>query len=150
MSRAAAPAPQPSADSGTETSDAVNDALREALGTPEPAPSRPAGPPLSQGERDALRVAVESCWNVGSLSTAALATTVVVGVSMTPEGKPQVPSIRLISHSGGTEGAARQAFEAARRAIIRCGARGYDLPSEKYEHWREIEMTFNPERMRNR
>ena len=38
--------------------------------------------------------------------------------------------------------------EAARRAIIRCGASGYNLPVEKYDQWRDIEMTFNPERMR--
>ena len=38
--------------------------------------------------------------------------------------------------------------EAARRAIIRCGARGFELPPEKYEQWRDIEMTFDPERMR--
>ena len=49
---------------------------------------------------------------------------------------------------GGSDTSARQAFEAARRAIIRCGATGYDLPIEKYEQWREIEMTLNPERMR--
>ncbi|MEM6478789.1 MAG: energy transducer TonB, partial [Pseudomonadota bacterium] len=42
------------------------------------------------------------------------------------------------------------AFEAARRAIIRCGAKGFDLPSEKYDQWKEIEMTFNPEQMRTR
>jgi hypothetical protein len=85
---------------------------------------------------------------VGSLSTDALGTTVVVTVSMTQDGKPVVPSIALASYTGGTEAAARQAFEAARRAIIRCGARGYELPVEKYGQWREIEMTFNPERMR--
>ena len=42
----------------------------------------------------------------------------------------------------------RQAFEAARRAIIRCGSNGYDLPREKYGQWQNIEMTFNPEKMR--
>ena len=44
--------------------------------------------------------------------------------------------------------AAQQAFEAARRAIIRCGVSGFDLPAEKYDQWQEIEMTFNPEQMR--
>jgi hypothetical protein len=52
------------------------------------------------------------------------------------------------SSSGGSSAAARQAFEAARRAIIRCGASGYDLPAEKFGQWQTIEMTFNPERMR--
>ena len=67
---------------------------------------------------------------------------------MTQDGKPVPNSIRLASSSGGAEVAARQAFEAARRAIIRCGSRGFELPVEKYGQWQEIEMTFNPERMR--
>ncbi|ABG31696.1 conserved hypothetical protein [Roseobacter denitrificans OCh 114] len=130
------------------TEDAVNAALQEALSNETPAPAVPQGPPLSAGEKDALRVAVSNCWNVGSLSTDALGTTVVVEVSMTQDGKPITGSIRMTSSSGGSEAAARQAFEAARRAIIRCGARGFNLPVEKYSQWQEIEMTFNPERMR--
>ncbi|WP_371226151.1 energy transducer TonB [Roseovarius sp. 2305UL8-3] len=140
--------PEPSEDT-TPSNDAVNDALAEALGTdgtdtnPEP-----TGPPLTSGEKDALRVAVEQCWNVGSLSSEALNTTVVVGVKMSEDGKPQTNSIQMLSSSGGSGAAAQQAYEAARRAIIRCGARGYDLPVEKYDRWRDIEMTFNPEKMR--
>jgi len=34
--------------------------------------------------------------------------------------------------------------------VIRCGASGYDLPEESYDHWRVIEITFNPEEMRLR
>ncbi len=93
---------------------------------------------------------MSNCWNVGSLSSAAMQTTVVVSVFLTRGGKPETGSVRLLSSSGGPEAAAQQAFETARRAIIRCGARGFDLPAEKYSHWREIEMTFNPERMRIR
>ena len=123
-------------------------ALAEALGGTTSEPTAPTGPPLSAGEKDALRVAVSSCWNVGSLSSEALRTTVVVTVSMTPDARPVTSSIRMASSSGGSGAAADQAFEAARRAIIRCGAKGYNLPSEKYGQWQEIEMTFNPERMR--
>ena len=131
------------------TDSAVQDALAEALGqggtdtNPEP-----TGPPLTAGEKDALRVAVENCWNVGSLSTEALQTTVVVAVQMAEDGRPNTGSIRMLSSSGGSGSAAKQAFEAARRAIIRCGASGYDLPTEKYDRWKDIEMTFNPEKMR--
>lgn len=140
--------PDPKPDSTPSRDSSVADALAEAMvGTDDPTPV-PAGPPLSQGEKDALRVSVSRCWNVGSLSTEAMTVTVVVGLSMTPEGKPEIPTIRLLSSSGGTDGAAKQAFEAARRAIIRCGGSGYDLPSDKYDQWRDIEMTFNPERMR--
>ncbi len=143
------PAPPQEAPTPPATDrEAVTDALAAALGQGTPAPSRPAGPPLTAGEKDALRVAVQRCWNVGSLSSEALATTVVVGVKMLETGKPDVASIRMLSHSGGSATAARQAYEAARRAIIRCGNDGFDLPPEKYAQWRDIEMTFNPEKMR--
>lgn len=141
----AAPA-QPVPDSNQSSS--IDDALNEALAGADRPATAPVGPPLSQGEKDALRVSVSQCWNVGSLSTEALETTVVVSVSMKPDGKPETSSIRMLSSSGGSDGAAKQAFGAARRAIIRCGASGFELPTEKYAHWRDIEMTFNPERMR--
>ncbi|WP_415403837.1 energy transducer TonB [Tateyamaria sp. SN3-11] len=140
------PEPTPAAQPEDTTADAVNDALREALGGGEE--EVPQGPPLSAGEKDALRVAVSSCWNVGSLSSEALQTTVVVAVDMTQDSKPITASIRMLSSSGGSTAAAKQAFEAARRAIIRCTRDGYGLPAEKYGQWKEIEMTFNPERMR--
>ena len=130
---------------------AVAEANEESAAATETAaadPAVPQGPPLTGGEKDALRVSVQKCWNVGSLSSDALNTTVVVAVAMTREGKPDTASIKMLSFSGGSRGAAGQAFEAARRAIIRCGAKGYNLPIEKYGQWQNIEMTFNPERMR--
>ncbi|MDF1709275.1 MAG: energy transducer TonB [Paracoccaceae bacterium] len=141
------PAQQPD-----RTADAVNDALRQALegGAASPAAGGQSGPPMTSGERDALRVAVQQCWNVGSLSSEALRTTVVVAVSMTEDGRPQPETLRMLSHDGGSAEAARQAFESARRAIIRCGANGFSLPRDKYDQWRDIEMTFNPENMRIR
>ncbi|WP_129590289.1 energy transducer TonB [Roseovarius nitratireducens] len=146
----APPEPTPPEPTPPDTDrDAVSDALAAALGQDSaPAERRPSGPPLSAGEKDALRVAVQQCWNVGSLSSDALATTVVVAVSMAETGKPEMSSIRMLSHTGGSASAAQQAYEAARRAIIRCGADGFDLPQEKYAQWRDIEMTFNPEKMR--
>ena len=135
----------------TPERDPVADAVAEALEAANEAPAPvPTGPPMTGGERDAFRVAVSSCWNVGSLSTEALGTTVVVAVEMNQNGTPVNDSIRMVSSSGGSDGAARQAFEAARRAIIRCGARGFPLPVEKYGQWRDIEMTFNPEGMQFR
>jgi hypothetical protein len=146
--------PAATAEAETETAppapdqSAVNDALAAALGQAQQTSQTPSGPPLTGGEKDALRVAVQRCWNVGSLSSEALRTTVVVGVQMAETGKPEIGSIRMLSASGGGDAAAKQAFEAARRAIIRCGNDGFDLPVEKYDHWRDIEMTFNPENMR--
>jgi hypothetical protein len=117
---AAEPQPAPT-DEASE--DAVADAIAEALSgtTDGPADTAPQGPPLTAGERDALRVAVQQCWNVGSLSTEALGTTVVVAVSMFEDGRPDTGTIRMLDFSGGSASAADQAFAAARRAIIRCG-----------------------------
>lgn len=155
--RPAAPAPRVVETPAPSQDDATDDAAAAAIAaavaeaqteTAAPTPAAPSGPPLSAGEKESLRVAVSSCWNVGSLSSEALQTTVVVSVAMNQNGTPIVNSIQMESSSGGSTAAARQAFEAARRAVIRCGSSGYDLPSEKFGQWQNIEMTFNPERMR--
>ncbi|WP_299841827.1 energy transducer TonB [uncultured Roseovarius sp.] len=136
------PAPQePKTDNSS-----VNDALAEALGGGGTGAAAPSGPPMTRGEKDALRVAVKQCWNVGSLSTDALQVTVVVTVKMGEDGKPI--SVNQLSATGGSGAAVNKAYEAARRAVLRCGAKGFDLPRDKYDHWRDIEMTFNPEKMR--
>ncbi len=119
-------------------------ATRPAPSPPAPAPS---GPPLTGAEKDALRLAVQECWNVNPSSESARIT-VVVGVSMERNGKPRPGTIRLISATDGSESAKQSAFDAARRAILRCGIKGYKLPVAKYDRWRNIEMTFNPEKMR--
>ncbi|MCT4683195.1 MAG: hypothetical protein N4A39_05640, partial [Roseicyclus sp.] len=100
--------------------------------------------------REGFRVAVSQCWNVGSLSTEAQRTTVVVGVDMSREGRPVDGTLRLVSYEGGSQSAAQQAFEAARRAILRCGTDGYGLPAESYAHRRQGARVFNPARMRLR
>ena len=147
---AAAEAEAPPAPEEDSIADAVAAALSEA--DAEPAGTNGtvenAGPPMTDGEKDALRVAVQACWNVGTLSSDALKTSITVGVTVALNGVPDAASIRMIGFEGGTEASARQAYEAARRAIIRCGAKGFQLPPEKYDHWRNIEMTFNPEKMR--
>lgn len=131
-----------------DTSSAVNAALAEALGEPE-ASEEPTGPPLSAGETNALRLAVQNCWVVDVGSQAANVT-VVVGMSMDLRGKVVPGSLRLVTSKGGEGAAVDTAFQAARRAVLRCQKEGYDLPDEKYEQWKEIEMTFNPKDMRIR
>ncbi|WP_172292488.1 hypothetical protein [Pseudoruegeria sp. HB172150] len=141
--------PVPEAPETDPLADAIAGAVDDALNEPtEAAPTTPAGPPMSSSEKEGLRVAVQQCWNTGSLSTEALQTTVVVSVSMNRDGTPDTSSIRMLDSRGGSSDAAARAFEAARRAIIRCGSRGFPLPAEKFDQWREIEMTFDPSGMR--
>lgn len=144
----------PAKPAAAPATDSVAEALAEALAgaaADAPAPgtgTAPSGPPMTGGEKDALVVAVKQCWNVGALSTDALRTVVTIGVSMDPSGRPVEGSIRLLGYEGGDETAARGAFDAGRRAILRCARDGYPLPAEKYDQWREVEIVFNPERMR--
>ena len=106
-----------------------------------------SGPPLSQGEKDGLRLQIEDCWNVGSLSREAQRVSVTVEFEMSQDGMPIEDSVRLVGHDGGSDAAAAQAFESARRAIIRCGYQkdGYQLPIEKYARWRQTIIDFRPQ-----
>lgn len=143
------PPATPAAPPVADTSDAVNDLLADlqASGATE-APAAPSGPPLTGGEREALREAVQECWRV-DVGSAASRVTVVVAMEMEENGRVVTSSLRMVRSDGGDGRAAEIAFQAARRAIIRCqtqgGRNGYDLPAAKYDQWREIEMTFNPE-----
>lgn len=64
------------------------------------------------------------CWNVGALSPDALRAIVTVSVTFDQTGRPDPASIKLQGSTGSTPAGARQAFEAARRAITRCKPEG--------------------------
>ncbi|WP_185803088.1 hypothetical protein [Pontivivens nitratireducens] len=96
----------------------------------------------------ALASTIQRCWNVGSLSAEALQVNIRVSVSLEENGMPDVNSITMLSHNGTSEAAARQAYEAARRAIIRCGANGFELPPDQYEQWETLTLEFDPTQMR--
>ncbi|KAA9010286.1 hypothetical protein F3S47_03290 [Histidinibacterium aquaticum] len=127
--------------------DAVDAAVEAALaGAAEAtAPEAPSGPPLTGSEQEGFRVAVQACWNVDAGSEAARIA-VTVGFSLDRNGRVE-GSVRQISADDGPQAAVNAAFEAARRAVLRCqnanGRSGYDLPEEKYGQWRDVEMTFD-------
>ena len=133
----------PSNDGGSVN----NDDVLAALAAAQEAVAAPSGPPLSSGEKDALRAQIAKCWNIGSLSTEALGTIVIIGVKMNRDATPVNESIHMISASGGSDASARRVYDSARRAIILCGSRGYDLPDDKFSQWQTIEMTFDPSKM---
>ena len=103
---------------------------------------------MTGSERDAFRVAVSSCWNVDVGSEAANVT-VTVGFELGRDGKVQ-GDVRQIGGSGGSDAAISTAYNAARRAILRCQREGFQLPADKYDQWQSVEMTFDPNGMRLR
>ncbi len=105
---------------------------------------------LSAREHEGLKRAIQNCWNIGSLSDAARFIVVTVEVELDLSGRPIPGSLELLNTTTGPEEARMRAFEAARRAVLRCLNQGYELPRDKYESWRKVEIEFNPEEMRNR
>jgi hypothetical protein len=141
-----------------DTNDAIAAALAEAVEEPpveQPTETggqteAPEGPPMTAGEIEDMRVAVKACWNLGTLSSDAMRVTVVVALSLSQNGTPDGTSIRMISAEGGDDVAAKQIYDTARRAIIRCGRNGFPLPPEKYDTWKDLELVFDPNGMRLR
>ena len=97
---------------------------------------------MNAGEIDNLHRAIEQKWSIGTLSTAAAQVVVKVSVTLGQDQKPV--AITLLSFTGGTDADARQAFEAVKRTIYRAAAAGFNLPPDKYDDWKDLEMTFDP------
>lgn len=102
---------------------------------------QPLGAALNSGEIDNLRQIIGPMWNIGSLSTDATRVTVTMRVQLSKDQK--VLSVEMVEFTGGTADAAQQAFEAAKRAVIRGATSGLGLPSENYENWKTLLITFD-------
>ncbi len=127
--------------------DNTTDEIAAALAAAEAESNKPAvplGPPLTGSERAGLVLAVQQCWNVPIGLQDADDLAVVIAIELSRDGKLK-SNPKLIEPAGTPTGTIRQAFEAGRRALIRCAP--YDLPVEKYEQWRQIEVVFNPKEM---
>ena len=105
-----------------------------------------AAPRLTQTEQDNLAASVERCWNVSALSPAAQQATIAVAVTIGPDKKPVASSI-VVTHSNADADSTRDAFEAARRAILRCGSKGLPLPDGKEAAWGRLELIFGKGRI---
>lgn len=118
-----------------------------AAGAATSAPSSaPAGPPLTGGETGAFLDAVGACWTVDSGGQAA-EVVVTLAFSLDRDGKVVGNNVELVGYEGGNETVANTAYQSARRAILRCQSSGYDLPDDKYEQWKDVEITFDPRSM---
>ena len=123
----------------------ISSALDVILGSP---PAGSEAPPMTGAERDSFRTQVNRCWNVDPGEVAAR-TTVEVEFSLDLDGRVSGNEVRLLSSTGDPSLAAI-AFQAARRAILRCQMGGYQLPADKYDQWKDVTMTFGPSGMRLR
>lgn len=137
-----------------ETELSLEDILREVkqsetMETSKLSSAPRLGPPLTGGEIAAFREQVSNCWSVNVGSRAANVT-VTIGLEMQPDGRVVASSMELLAFEGGVQSDANKAFQAGRRAILRCQRDGYDLPKEKYNQWRYLKIKFDPSELRKR
>lgn len=121
----------------------------ESQNEPASAPAVPFGQALSGSESGSFASSIGDKWIVGTGSEAANIT-VVVRFSVGRDRKV-VGDVVQVSASEGSRSAQEAAFSAARRAILRDSAEGgLSLPEDKYDLWKDMEITFDPSSMRLR
>ena len=102
--------------------------------------------PLTMSELDAFKVQMAKCWTVPAGAAGAEKLVVKIKVYLSPDGSlAQPPELmdRTKLITGGTT--YRAAADAALRAIRLC--QPFKMPADKYNSWREIDLTFDPRQM---
>jgi hypothetical protein len=116
------------------------------------APTRPSpgqgglSAPISASEKEGMKLAVQRCWNLPAGLREAQELKVTVGAELTVTGEVIDGSVRLVEPNPAPDDRYQRAFDAGRRALIRC-APYTGLPPDKYDQWRRLEIVFNPEGM---
>lgn len=142
---------EPAEPESVEQVDATAAAVLAAVQGASARPAAPAatslnaGPPLSGSEKEGLKLAVQRCWNVPAGLRDAQSLKVTIGAEFAADGSVINASIRLVDPSPAPDARFQQAYEAGRRALIRCAP--YSMPRDKYAQWRNVEIVFNPEGM---
>ena len=123
-------------NSDNPTACAVEEVINQALGDT----MLPDSYPLTKNEEDLLVEQIKKCWKPKTKYSASI----VLNIKMNNDGTVQHDSIKLVSSFEEKDKLlVNELFDEAKKALINCENGGYNLPLEKYEHWKEIEMNFN-------
>ena len=103
----------------------------------------PLSKPLTFSEIEQLKYTIKENWSIdpGSLSQEVKVT---IHFSLKRNGTCDRKSIRVSEVVGGNKAAQEVAIRRAKIAVSTCDSKGYKLPPEKYESWRDIEIVFDP------
>ncbi|MDZ7823226.1 MAG: TonB C-terminal domain-containing protein [Ahrensia sp.] len=99
------------------------------------------GNTLTTSEMDSLRGQIQACWSVPASAQGEVGLKVSVQFQLNQNAKLE-GSPKVTTSSGN-----RQLDESARRAVARCGAQGFQLPTDKYDSWRDVVVNFDPSEM---
>tara|TARA_B110000977_G_scaffold34956_1_gene46845 strand:+ start:116703 stop:117557 length:855 start_codon:yes stop_codon:yes gene_type:complete len=95
---------------------------------------------LTGEEADNFISKIQQCWNVPEGAKNNSSYVIAMGIKLTQDSILEEEPKKL-SLNTGSEAGMLQAYEAARRALIRC--QPFKLPAEKHEAWREMEIKFD-------
>ena len=105
-------------------------------------PVAPLGPKLTTSELDLVKAQIERCWNPPAGAREAHDLVVEITVQVAQDG--QVTTAQITSTARMGDPFYRAAAESALRAIRNPQCLPLKLPSEKYEQWKTINLTFDP------
>ena len=116
---------------------AISDAIQQSSG------QSTLGKPLTFSEIEKLKYTIKENWSIdpGSLSQEVK---VKIHFSLKRNGTCDRKSIRVSEVIGGNKAAQQVAIRRAKIAVSTCDSKGYKLPPDKYESWRDIEIVFDP------
>lgn len=104
----------------------------------------PQGEAMSLSEIDAFRVQMQKCWSVPAGAANADNLSVRIRVGLTRNGAIAFGPY-VLDKSRISDPYFRAAAESVLRAIRRC--QPFQMPAEKYNRWRELELNFDPKQM---
>jgi hypothetical protein len=103
--------------------------------------------PLSLSEKDAIKGQISKCWNVPAGAKDAQDLIIVLRAQYQKDGS--LINVALADKSKSryaSDSFFRAAADSAIRAVRMCTPL-HNLPPDKYETWRDMEMTFDPKEM---
>lgn len=106
--------------------------------------SQESGVRLTLSEVDAFRAQMQRCWSPPAGAREAENLVVNVRLALTPAGTISAGPV-VVNRSQLGDPFFRAAAESVLRAIRRC--QPFKMPVEKYQAWRNIELTFDPRKM---
>lgn len=139
--------PKPQAEQSDDALDSLDDFLAEDQAD-LPRRAVGLGTGLTVSEIDALRQEMQKCWRPPTGAANPEELVVELKIWLNEDGSLlRAPKItRSGTSTFGKNSFTMAAEEAARRAVVMCAP--YDfLPSDKYDRWKEVTITFDPASM---
>ena len=116
---------------------AISEAIQQSSG------QSTLGKPLTFSEIEKLKYTIKENWSIDPCSLSQ-EVKVKIHFSLKRNGTCDRKSIRVSEVIGGNKAAQQVAIRRAKIAVSTCDSKGYKLPPEKYESWRDIEIVFDP------